>query len=71
LPTAILKNLPAYVACVDGVRVEDSELKKLITRSACGIGAARSIVRGRGVHHLHCFLRAPPPRDAPHVAHYH
>jgi hypothetical protein len=31
LPTAILKNLPAYLAYVDGIRAEVSELSKFIT----------------------------------------
>jgi hypothetical protein len=78
LPTAILKNLPAYLAYVDGIRADVSELNKLITAvwdgfagPARGGGAARSGVCGRGVHHHHGFLRAPSPRDAPHGAHNH
>jgi hypothetical protein len=31
LPTAILKSLPAYLAYVDGIRAENSELNSLIT----------------------------------------
>jgi hypothetical protein len=31
LPTAILKNLPAYLAYVDGIRADESELNKLMT----------------------------------------
>jgi hypothetical protein len=31
LPTAIFKNLPAYLAYVGGIRADDSELNKLIT----------------------------------------
>jgi hypothetical protein len=35
LPTTILKNLPAYLAYVDAIRADDSELKKLIS-AMCG-----------------------------------
>ena len=59
LPTAILKNLPTYMAYVDSIRADDSELNKLITTVWDGL-RDRHVVAALRARSL-MKLCSPPP----------